>query len=107
MPVILDSLPVMMLDCFISKFVELEFIGINLPFVDSFRVVEEAESMLAKDIQCNKSIGEHGAQHIRQNCQARKHCLMTHCNTGSLATAGYGTALGMVTLETGCVVSHD
>eukprot|EP01018_Ginkgo_biloba_P025261 Gb_17652 [translate_table: standard] len=53
--------------------------------------------MLIDDISANKAIGSHGAQFIlrqRQNCD--KLNILTHCNTGSLAIAGYGTALGVV-----------
>jgi len=48
---------------------------------------------------------EHGAEWIRQKTQAGKRLremgsaelkVLTHCNTGSLATAGYGTALGVI-----------
>ncbi|XP_022094253.1 methylthioribose-1-phosphate isomerase-like isoform X2 [Acanthaster planci] len=60
------------------------------------RVIQEAESMLLSDVKCNKSIGQHGAQHIKQRCKPGKQTVMTHCNTGSLATAGYGTALGVI-----------
>ena len=53
------------------------------------------ESMLLKDIQDNRAIGEHGANAILRNVEGPVRVL-THCNTGSLATAGYGTALGVV-----------
>ncbi|XP_038053275.1 methylthioribose-1-phosphate isomerase-like isoform X2 [Patiria miniata] len=60
------------------------------------RVIQEAESMLVSDVKCNKSMGHYGAEHIRRHCKQGKQCVMTHCNTGSLATAGYGTALGVI-----------
>ena len=52
--------------------------------------------MLARDVEENKQLGEHGAKHIIKNCFCPKDgvSILTHCNTGSLATAGYGTALG-------------
>uniref|UniRef100_A0A0D6R072 Methylthioribose-1-phosphate isomerase n=1 Tax=Araucaria cunninghamii TaxID=56994 RepID=A0A0D6R072_ARACU len=59
--------------------------------------IEAAESMLIDDVDTNKAIGSHGAKFIL--CQTNKsHNLnvLTHCNTGSLATAGYGTALGVI-----------
>ncbi|XP_028399758.1 methylthioribose-1-phosphate isomerase-like isoform X2 [Dendronephthya gigantea] len=59
-------------------------------------LIAEIESMLAKDIADNKAIGSHGANHMMANIKAEKIVAMTHCNTGSLATAGYGTALGVV-----------
>ncbi|EXJ79275.1 S-methyl-5-thioribose-1-phosphate isomerase [Capronia epimyces CBS 606.96] len=64
-----------------------------------------AERMLVDDVSDNKAIGEHGARWIEENTAAGrqrrgdKTCglqVLTHCNTGSLATAGYGTALGVI-----------
>ncbi|XP_038627510.1 methylthioribose-1-phosphate isomerase isoform X2 [Tachyglossus aculeatus] len=57
-----------------------------------------AENMLEKDIGDNRKIGDHGAQHILERAAPRggKVTVLTHCNTGSLATAGYGTALGVI-----------
>ena len=53
-----------------------------------------------QDIQVNRSIGKYGASHIITNClknnSDEKVAVLTHCNTGSLATAGYGTALGVI-----------
>ncbi|XP_055636962.1 methylthioribose-1-phosphate isomerase isoform X2 [Toxorhynchites rutilus septentrionalis] len=59
--------------------------------------LKSAERMLAKDISDNKAIGKCGADEILSNVPAD--CaikILTHCNTGSLATAGYGTALGVI-----------
>ncbi|KAL4789025.1 hypothetical protein BDV19DRAFT_40566 [Aspergillus venezuelensis] len=58
-----------------------------------------AEAMLIKDIEDNTAIGEHGARWISTKAlpeQQSKAIVLTHCNTGSLATAGYGTALGVI-----------
>lgn len=53
--------------------------------------------MLDKDIIDNKNIGRFGAEAILKNLQGEGSVnVLTHCNTGSLATAGYGTALGVV-----------
>ncbi|CAI9581613.1 unnamed protein product [Staurois parvus] len=58
-------------------------------------VIQWAESLLEEDVKDNQKIGDLGAQHILETTQASGGvCIMTHCNTGSLATAGYGTALG-------------
>ncbi|NXW26000.1 MTNA isomerase, partial [Circaetus pectoralis] len=54
------------------------------------------EGLLEKDREDNRSIGAHGAQHILQRVPEGGVTLLTHCNTGTLATAGYGTALGVV-----------
>lgn len=55
------------------------------------------EAMLEKDISDNKSIGNLGASAILSNVQGDGPVrILTHCNTGSLATAGFGTALGII-----------
>ncbi|XP_073510461.1 methylthioribose-1-phosphate isomerase [Phyllobates terribilis] len=60
-------------------------------------VVLWAETLLEKDVRDNRMIGDLGAQHILHLTNALAGVvIMTHCNTGSLATAGYGTALGVV-----------
>ena len=58
--------------------------------------VEEAEAMLAKDVADNRSIGAFGAEALYALAGNSSLRLLTHCNTGSLATAAYGTALGIV-----------
>lgn len=58
-------------------------------------VVSAAEAMLAADVADNRAIGEHGAAAILKSA-AGPVSVLTHCNTGSLATAGYGTALGVI-----------
>lgn len=61
------------------------------------RFIQETEIMLEKDISNNKAIGMFGAERILQNVPSGTSIqLLTHCNTGSLATAGYGTALGVI-----------
>lgn len=53
--------------------------------------------MLDEDVKTNMSIGKFGALDILRNLEKTdKVCILTHCNTGSLATGGYGTALGVV-----------
>ncbi|KAL3869331.1 hypothetical protein ACJMK2_042025 [Sinanodonta woodiana] len=59
-------------------------------------MIEELELMLEDDIATNKAIGKNGAEHILGYSNDQPVCILTHCNTGSLATAGYGTALGVV-----------
>lgn len=61
--------------------------------------IRAAEQMLKDDVADNEGIGRHGAEWISKNSEAAKKgpvSLLTHCNTGSLATAGYGTALGVI-----------
>jgi methylthioribose-1-phosphate isomerase len=61
-------------------------------------LIKKMESLFYEDIATNKSIGDHGAIDMIKNAKIEngdKLNILTHCNTGSLATAGYGTALGM------------
>ena len=55
------------------------------------RLVDEAVTMHQEDIACNRALGQHGQTLIESG-----HTILTHCNTGALATVGYGTALGVV-----------
>lgn len=52
---------------------------------------ENAVKILNDDIEINKKIGEYGASIVPKGAT-----ILTHCNAGALATAGYGTALGVV-----------
>lgn len=54
-------------------------------------LLKEAQNILDEDIAMNKAMGAHGARLIGDG----QH-ILTHCNAGALATAGYGTALGVV-----------
>jgi methylthioribose-1-phosphate isomerase len=55
-----------------------------------------AEAMLEADVATNRAIGYHGAKAILEETGKEKVKVLTICNTGSLATAGFGTALGVV-----------
>lgn len=52
---------------------------------------EEAIKIHSEDIEANMSIGRHGQKFLKD-----KMSVLTHCNAGALATAGYGTALGVI-----------
>ncbi|KAM4643773.1 methylthioribose-1-phosphate isomerase isoform 3-T3 [Amazona ochrocephala] len=70
--------------------------GITAPELRE-RIIEHIEGLLAKDRGDNERIGAHGAREIlRRAPPGAAVTVLTHCNTGSLATAGYGTALGIV-----------
>ena len=58
-------------------------------------VLDFSEFMLERDVNDNKAIGKFGAEAILKKTGKEKINLVTICNTGSLATAGYGTALGV------------
>ncbi|KAF2090506.1 putative translation initiation factor [Saccharata proteae CBS 121410] len=72
--------------------------------------VEAAERMLVDDVADNEAIGKHGAEWIARNTAAGQKgqvSVLTHCNTGSLATAGYGTALGVIrSLHANAALKH-
>ena len=55
------------------------------------RLLSEAQRIHAEDIAANRRMGELGAALIEPGSQ-----VLTHCNTGALATGGFGTALGVV-----------
>jgi methylthioribose-1-phosphate isomerase len=55
------------------------------------RLSAEAQAILEEDVAANRAMGDHGAALVPPGAR-----ILTHCNTGALATAGYGTALGVV-----------
>jgi methylthioribose-1-phosphate isomerase len=55
------------------------------------RLIDEAKQMHAEDIEINRAMGRFGAELIPDDS-----FVLTHCNAGALATAGYGTALGVI-----------
>lgn len=72
--------------------------------------IEEAEKIFAKDLKTNMSIGQFGTAWLQSQSGAasdRKISVLTHCNTGSLATSGHGTALGIIrTLQEQGLLQH-
>ncbi|KAJ2793250.1 S-methyl-5-thioribose-1-phosphate isomerase, partial [Coemansia guatemalensis] len=58
--------------------------------------VAATEKMLVDDVLDNKRIGKYGSEFIGKRSGGQKVNLLTHCNTGALATAGHGTALGII-----------
>jgi methylthioribose-1-phosphate isomerase len=62
------------------------------------RLISEAKIVREEDIAINRAIGKHGAPLVPDG-----KTVLTHCNAGALATAGYGTALGVIraAIETG------
>ena len=54
-------------------------------------LLAEAHAIAEEDVRTNRAIGEHGAALIRPGER-----ILTYCNTGSLATVDYGTALGVI-----------
>ena len=62
-------------------------IGADIP-----AIVDEAASLFEEDVALCAAMSEHGATLIEHGDS-----ILTHCNTGSLATAGVGTAIGVIT----------
>jgi methylthioribose-1-phosphate isomerase len=54
-------------------------------------LIAEAHEVLAEDIRINRAMGAHGAALLPDGAR-----VLTHCNAGALATAGHGTALGVI-----------
>ncbi len=54
-------------------------------------LLEEAHTIFCEDLEANRQMGAYGQQLVPQ-----KAAILTHCNAGALATAGYGTALGVI-----------
>lgn len=64
----------------------------GLPLADvRERLIAEAQQIRLEDIAINQAIGRHGAALVPDG-----KTVLTHCNAGALATAGYGTALGVI-----------
>ncbi len=65
----------------------------DLGRVDAEALEREAVAIHKEDLQANLHMGELGADLIAESGRGN---ILTHCNTGSLATGGYGTALGVI-----------
>ncbi|OTA55435.1 methylthioribose-1-phosphate isomerase [Hypoxylon sp. EC38] len=73
--------------------------------------ITAAEEIFRKDTETNLLIGEHGSKWLLENAPTKsadnKVSVLTHCNTGSLATSGHGTALGIIrSLHSGGHLHH-
>jgi methylthioribose-1-phosphate isomerase len=70
-----------------------KFEGIGIRPIPQIKqeLIEEAKRMHAEDIAANQAMGRHGA-----TLMPSAGGVLTHCNAGALATAGYGTALGVI-----------
>jgi methylthioribose-1-phosphate isomerase len=55
------------------------------------RLLAEARAILEEDVAGNRALGAHGATLVPPGAR-----ILTHCNAGALATAGYGTAMGVI-----------
>lgn len=55
------------------------------------QLLDEAHALCREDVALNRAMGHHGAALLAEGAR-----VLTHCNAGALATAGHGTALGVV-----------
>lgn len=60
-------------------------------------VADAAVAMLAEDERVNRAAARRGVELLLRMCPSRPLRILTHCNTGGLATAAWGTALGVIT----------
>jgi len=67
-----------------------EVSGLPIPLIKQ-ALIGEALAIYAEDIATNRTMGANGAPLLPQSGG-----VLTHCNAGALATAGYGTALGVI-----------
>jgi methylthioribose-1-phosphate isomerase len=65
--------------------------GAAAPAVVAERLLDEAHEVHAEDIRINRAMGAAGAALLADGAR-----VLTHCNAGALATAGWGTALGVI-----------
>jgi methylthioribose-1-phosphate isomerase len=68
-----------------------ESIATQPPQQIAARLLDEAHEILAEDIRINRAMGVFGAELLADGAR-----VLTHCNAGALATAGWGTALGVI-----------
>jgi methylthioribose-1-phosphate isomerase len=61
------------------------------PSQSATRLLDAAHAISTEDVAANRRMGEHGAALIKDGAS-----ILTHCNAGALATAGHGTALGVI-----------
>ena len=66
-------------------------LGLAKPSYQVDKIISRAEDIFDEDVELCEKIGRHGAALIDEGDR-----ILTHCNTGGLATAGRGTALGVI-----------
>ena len=69
----------------------LQTFGGSTPPQIALMLLAEAHAIRAADIEANRRMGQHGAVLLKDGAR-----VLTHCNAGALATAGHGTALGVI-----------
>ncbi len=74
----------------INRMRKITAIGGNIPEIKE-ALIAKAKQIHQEEIEATKRLSQLGAELIQDGFT-----ILTHCNTGSLATAGYGTALGVI-----------
>jgi len=69
----------------------LDAMSVSAPSEIAGKLLEEAHEILSEDIRINRTLGTFGADLLPDGVR-----VLTHCNAGALATAGHGTALGVI-----------
>jgi methylthioribose-1-phosphate isomerase len=78
------------IDCMKKVFAEAAQGGCSVDEIKA-RLTAEAQRIHDEDVASCKAMGAHGATLVPDSAR-----ILTHCNAGALATAGYGTALGVI-----------
>jgi methylthioribose-1-phosphate isomerase len=78
----------------ISRMLKIAYESIGTVEEIKANLLKTAQEIQTEDLQTCQAIGENGLSVLPS--QPEKLTLLTHCNTGALATAGYGTALGVI-----------
>ena len=69
----------------------LDALGAQPPVALAAALLTEAHTIHSEDVALNRRLGAHGAELVADGSR-----ILTHCNAGALATAGHGTALGVI-----------
>jgi len=69
----------------------MDVMSVSTPSEIAEKLLEEAHELLSEDIRINRTLGAFGAELLSDDAR-----VLTHCNAGALATAGHGTALGVI-----------
>ncbi len=75
----------------VNRMLEVARNGTLTPAKTTEKLYREAVRIYHEDIDANKKMGDYGSRLIKSGWT-----ILTHCNAGALATAGYGTALGVL-----------
>jgi methylthioribose-1-phosphate isomerase len=75
----------------VNRMLRVAHTGSLTPAETTEKLYREAVRIYHEDIEANKKMGDYGARLIKSGWT-----ILTHCNAGALATAGYGTALGVL-----------